>query len=741
MKRIYILTILLCFIFSVINAQVETHYYEKGEIPKLRKSSNKSLIVKSMPSFDVEKVKKVHEEIDAKTGLCHFGKGVDVSYTLADGTWEETDGGRLWTMAFESSGALSLNFVFNDFFLPEGAELYVSNDDESIVFGPVTSEALHGNGHFLTDIVSGSWAKISLFEPFECIGQSTLTIKRVVHGYRNGAVTYSANSGIRTQRDYYSGSPDVACYPNYEDVSDGVGLLFTSDGEADVTCSLVMTTDYSFKPYILTTYFYIDYDNNHEITDQEKSEAENCMVKFRCRYTTCGGNIQVTSYTYNQSYFRAAYRWGGMCLLELRSSLINNPYLTWLGWNRNIFSNHPQGATLFHSDDQKLRIALCDCYTSSEELGGIYWTKIVHYLGYPSGYSSGAPFLDSNLRVSAITIASAHGWIENQEFNKSLIRPLIESWDGGLTNSTGLRHWLDPEGKNWGSMPASRVMKIEGSYQIISSRSYYIQNLPSDMTVTWSLSDPYYNQNCLQQNSPESNQCTITRSSMQEMTYATLTATLKRNGATICTFHKMVSTSDGFDGTYFNGVTTKEINLPSPLEVLPGTMVTITSPNLVGATVAQMGGNLTPTYMAFNNAHNILYLGMPSSPTGAIILGVSCSGGSYYTLPVTNTLSNNQLSVTPSPNHLEISLTQSLASEDDNIRNDMDSQSAGRRSESIIPEEWYLEVYNVQTGEKQTNVKVSGSTLTLDTSSWISGVYVVRATIDKEVLSEKVYVK
>lgn len=313
MKRIYILTILLCFIFSVINAQVETHYYEKGEIPKLRKSSNKSLIVKSMPSFDVEKVKKVHEGIDAKTGLCHFGKGVDVSYTLADGTWEETDGGRLWT--------------------------------------------------------------------------------------------------------------------------------------------------------------------------------------------------------------------------------------------------------------------------------------------------------------------------------------------------------------------------------------------------------------------------------------------LKRNGATICTFRKMVSTSDGFDGTYFNGVTTKEINLPSPLEVLPGTMVTITSPNLVGATVAQMGGNLTPTYMAFNNAHNILYLGMPSSPTGAIILGVSCSGGSYYTLPVTNTLSNNQLSVTPSPNHLEISLTQSLASEDDNIRNDMDSQSAGRRSESIIPEEWYLEVYNVQTGEKQTNVKVSGSTLTLDTSSWISGVYVVRATIDKEVLSEKVYVK
>ena len=737
MKRIYILTFLLCSISGMINAQVETHYYEKGETPKLHKSSNKSMIVKSMPPFDVEKVKKEHAEIDAKTGLRHFGKGIDVSYTLADGTWEETDGGRLWTMAFESNGALSLNFVFEDFFLPEGAELYVSNDDESIVFGPVTSEALHENGHFLTDIVSGSRAKISLFEPFECIGQSTLTIKRVVHGYRNGSVTYSANSKTRTQRDYYSGSPDVACYPDYEDVADGVGLLFTSDGEADVTCSLVMTTDYSFKPYILTTYFYIDYDNDEIITDQEKSEAENCMVKFRCRYTTCGGNIQVTSYTYNQSYFRAAYRWGGMGLLELRNSLINNPNLTWLGWNRNIFPNYPQGATLFHSDDQKLRIALCECFTSSEELGGIYWTKIVHYLGYPSGYSSGAPFLDSNLRVSAITIKSAY-WIENQVLsNKSLIRPLIESWDGGLTNSTGLKHWLNPEGKNWGVMPASRVMKIEGSSQIISSRSYYIQNLPSDMTVTWSLSDAYYNQNCLQQNSPENNQCTITRSPVQEMTNAILTATLKRNGETRCTFTMMVSTSNGFDGTYYNGVMTKDINLPSPLTVLPGAAVVVTSPNLVGATVIQTGGNLTPTYLTFNSAHNKMYLGMPSSPSGAIVLGVSCSNGASYTIPITNTLINSQLSVIPSGNQLNVLLTPSSIIEDHDLGDNLKELTL----ESRDTDKWNLEVYNTQNGNRMASVNVSGSKHIFDTSNWRTGVYIVKATIGEKQLYEKVYVK
>ena len=64
-----------------------------------------------------------------------------------------------------------------------------------------------------------------------------------------------------------------------------------------------------------------------------------------------------------------------------------------------------------------------------------------------------------------------------------------------------------------------------------------------------------------------------------------------------------------------------------------------------------------------------------------------------------------------------------------------------REPETISYGEWYLEVCNAQTGERMTNMKVCGTTLTLDTSSWSTGVYVVRATIGKEVYCEKVYVK
>ena len=739
MKRIFVLAFLFCYIICAMNAQVETHYYGKDEKPNLRKTVSKTTPVKYMPVFDIEKVKKENAEKDTISGLYHFGKGFDVSYTLEDGVWDEIDGGRLWTISFESSGALSLNFVFDDFFLPEAAELYVTNADESVVFGPVTSDALSENGHFLTDIISGSQATISLFEPFESMGQSTLTIRRVVHGYRDQVFNHLL-SGTRTLSD----SPDAACYPDYDEVSDGVGLLITSYGEALGTCSLVMTTDFSFKPYILTNYFFIDTNFDGAISSQEKANAENCMVKFRSRYETCHGITSVTSYTYNQTYFRSAYRDGGMGLLELRLSLMDNPNLTWLGWNRDIFQTG--GAVLFHSDDRKLRIALTKhmipLYSTYIDHLGFSCYGLSYNLGRLSGPAIGAPYFDSDQRIMAITCEYSTCTDPNyQNLDKVFVKPLIESWYGGLTDSTGLDHWLNPESKNWVAMPSSRVMKIVGPSRIIGTRSYYIQNLPSDMTVTWSLSDTYYNQNCLQQNSPESNQCTITRSPVYEMTNATLTATLKLNGSTICTFQKTVSTSEGFDGTYYNGVTTLDINPPYQLNVLPGTMVTITSPKLVGATVTQIEGNLTPTYMAFNNTHDELYLGMPSSPTGAIVLGVTCSDESYYILPVTNTLSNNLLSVTPSANQLEISLTTTSPLEDISYENVMASQSTARKSDSIITGEWCIEVYNMQTGEKMTNMKVSNPTLTLDTSRWKCGVYVVRAIIDKEVLCEKVYIK
>lgn len=177
-------------------------------------------------------------------------------------------------------------------------------------------------------------------------------------------------------------------------------------------------------------------------------------------------------------------------------------------------------------------------------------------------------------------------------------------------------------------------LSIVGASVISSSASYYVNNLPNGFTVTWSLSDSYYNSHCLQQNTPSANRCKITRSSSHNMTNATLMASIKYGGTVVYTLTKTVSTASSKSG---NGFSEKEHSLSA----------------------------------GFGNG-------------------------------------------------------QILASLDEDI------------TESVS---WMLEVYNTTSGRKVFEQKVEGKNGTILTAGWKPGVYVVKATIGDEVLSEKVVVR
>jgi len=183
MKRT-ILTLILIFVLSLTHGQVETKFYpDKNALEQVKPIQNhpQANKVKAFPSFDVQKL--INED-KLKEGLdipFRFGKGFDANITLNDGEWTNVEGGRLWSMEFQSKGAYSINFVFNHFYLPDSAELYISNVSGTMLYGPVTSRENTKNGFFLTDLVQGDDVTIYLFEPTEKIGKSQLTIQRVVH--------------------------------------------------------------------------------------------------------------------------------------------------------------------------------------------------------------------------------------------------------------------------------------------------------------------------------------------------------------------------------------------------------------------------------------------------------------------------------------------------------------------------------------------------------------------------------
>lgn len=173
----HIIVVILLFLMAIqSNAQVETNYYSKNDKARnVFSYSRKNTIVKTMPSFDLEKIRKEDAEMEGEDVPYRFGKGFDVSFSFSDGKWEDVKGGRLWTLSFKSEKAISLNYVFEDFYLPEGACLYIENQDETVLYGPVTSDALSKKyDSFLTDIIPGDQSTIYLFEPLEKKGESKI---------------------------------------------------------------------------------------------------------------------------------------------------------------------------------------------------------------------------------------------------------------------------------------------------------------------------------------------------------------------------------------------------------------------------------------------------------------------------------------------------------------------------------------------------------------------------------------
>lgn len=247
MKRTLLLLIFTAAI-QIAYGQVETKFFpnkDAFEKVKIIRNHTKAMAVKTFPSFDVQKLieeDKLKEELDVPF---RFGKGFDTNITLADGEWTEVENGRLWSMEFKSKDAFSINFVFNQFYLPDSAELYISNSSGTVLFGPVTSKQNTKNGFFLTDLIQGDVATIYLFEPDGKKGKSQLIIKRVVHAYKN----LFSNKAFGNFGGSGTCNNDIACFPAWDEESDAVGLVLLSNGEELCSGSLLMTADRSFRPY------------------------------------------------------------------------------------------------------------------------------------------------------------------------------------------------------------------------------------------------------------------------------------------------------------------------------------------------------------------------------------------------------------------------------------------------------------------------------------------------------------
>ena len=121
--RILFLIAFLCS-FSVVIAQLSTNEQpiSFSETFILAENERKTVPVITMPELDMIKI-EAEDRQDEEDGIPpRFGFRHKVNYDLTNsGTWKELpNGDKLWWLNVVCPGALSVNFCYDKFWIPEG---------------------------------------------------------------------------------------------------------------------------------------------------------------------------------------------------------------------------------------------------------------------------------------------------------------------------------------------------------------------------------------------------------------------------------------------------------------------------------------------------------------------------------------------------------------------------------------------------------------------------------------------
>ena len=249
--------------------------------------------------------------------------------------------------------------------------------------------------------------------------------------------------------------------------------------------------------------------------------------------------------------------------------------------------------------------------------------------------------------------------------------------------------------------------------------------VPTDATIEWTLPDSNYNNgfNFLP-NCPEIGKCRINRNNSHDLKNQTLTATIKYNNVVVQTLTTVVNAYADFWGQYTSGNLSGNINYTHTFGVKANATTYITSPNFYGATVTyDSSSGATPTIWGFSPNNGDLTF-VTTNTSIPVVINVHDGCGNDYTLYA---FASSQYSINVSNG--EEGITVTLVED-------------GDASKDFIPEEpWTIEVINATTGKVMATQSSMNRSETISTAGWPKGIYVIKVTIGKEKLTEKVIVK
>ena len=480
-----ILWAMAMLVASPLVAQV-SHGGHPLPLSVLRSATANAQLFETLPSFDLEEQLRIDslEQTNLRNGF-HFAykfmtdyrpDNSGVRFTTAEGT-------KVWRLGLYSPGALSLNVLFSEYELPEGAQLFLYNADQSQVLGAFNHLNNSELGLLPVAPIEGDSLIIEYQEPAAAAFQGKLCVGEVNHGYRS-------LRGLEPSDDTSSNSasPALICYQDSDEQLEQLRrsvILLIIDGTTGCTGVLLNNTEQDGRPYLLTASHCLNKLFAVKNPDYEAVAGRIvCFYQFESPF--CGTILRGTEELSTASaHYRAVDEEGDMALLELLETppVYYQPY--YAGWNIKAQSTG-QFTGLHHPNYTVKRFCLTDqVEPSTFDISEMKFYDQAHWhvanwqIGYTNAGSSGSPLFNAHGEV----IGALSGGSSNAASAKDdYYYRLSASWNTKAEPERQLSHWLNPQADGqqncvgldpYADSPAFRLSNVAASGQQEKAEAAY----------------------------------------------------------------------------------------------------------------------------------------------------------------------------------------------------------------------------------------------------------------------------
>lgn len=399
-------------------------------------------------------------------GAFVFAEKRKVDIDLLSEATRETNGQRtVLTYGVKLPGALSLNFLFDQFQLPEDGYVTIfSANNPDLFIGPFGAENNNPDEILPTMLIAGDEVVIMVDVPSTSLSETKLHLSDV-------------NGGFRAQPSWENTkalcSPNIVCMPQYTRDAASTVLLIVN-GTIKGSGMMVNNSKNSPIPYLMTASHVLLGNFRYDLRNAPEL-ARTVVAYFNYETPDCDGKIAPPfQQTLAGATLKTIFKPGDACLLEMHHHPPKEYKVYMAGWDRskapqapyhNI--HHPNGLPKrFNASYDPIIYGWPTKLDYDPNLGkGYHWWIKTWDVGTTAGGSSGSPLFDAKGRViGGLTAGMSYC---NTPHDDTFFA-LAYTWDKAELETQPLRYYLDNANSNSES--------CEGRYFYSAGETYRLWN-------------------------------------------------------------------------------------------------------------------------------------------------------------------------------------------------------------------------------------------------------------------------